>query len=254
MPLLATLGAISNKGYTSGKKLSVVTGGSLTSDSTYYYRTFTSSGTLTVSGYALNADVVVFGAGGGGQSFNAGVAWGRGGAGGFLATSTTTFQPNSYSATIGQGGAGGTGNGGAVGTVGNASSLIGGSVSISANGGQGGNTTSSPNYSEYGLGNTNAGSAGFGGVGNTSTWGITPTKKGGGGSQGNPNFASRPGDDGANYGGGLSRSTQIINLPVANTGGGGQGGGNPNDGMPNANGQTGASGVVIIRYLKTAVE
>lgn len=35
--------------YILGSAKSVVSGGSLTSDSTYYYRTFTSSSTLTVS-------------------------------------------------------------------------------------------------------------------------------------------------------------------------------------------------------------
>ena len=44
---------------------SVVTGGTLTSDATYFYRTFTSSGTLDVANLALLADYFVVGGGGG---------------------------------------------------------------------------------------------------------------------------------------------------------------------------------------------
>jgi len=231
-----------------------VSGGLLSSDSTYYYRRFISSGSLVISNGAIPIETLVIGGGGGGQSFNSGVAWGKGGAGGFTAVSSAqTFAAGTYTVTIGSGGAGGTGNGGAVGTAGVASSIVGGSISITSNGGQGGNTTSSPNYSEYGAGNTYSNTSGFGGIGITSGWGIPTTKFAGGGSNGNPNFGARPGDDGSFYGGGLSRSTAIQNLPTANTGGAGQGGGNTADGMPSYSGQTGGSGIVIVRYLKSAV-
>jgi large repetitive protein len=43
-----------------------ITGGTLTSDSTYYYRTFTGSGNLVVSGESFNGDVLVIGGGGAG--------------------------------------------------------------------------------------------------------------------------------------------------------------------------------------------
>ena len=49
---------------------SVVTGGTLTSDATYYYRTFTGNGTLIVSASALTCDVLI-GAGGGSGGGNA---------------------------------------------------------------------------------------------------------------------------------------------------------------------------------------
>ena len=44
----------------------VVTGGTLSSDATYFYRAFTGTGSLTVSGGTLVADVVCIGGGGGG--------------------------------------------------------------------------------------------------------------------------------------------------------------------------------------------
>ena len=43
-----------------------VTGGTLTSDATYYYRTFTANGDLTVTGGSLEVEVLVIGGGGGG--------------------------------------------------------------------------------------------------------------------------------------------------------------------------------------------
>ena len=43
-----------------------VTGGTLTSDATYYYRTFTSSSNLGVTGGTLTADCMVIAGGGAG--------------------------------------------------------------------------------------------------------------------------------------------------------------------------------------------
>jgi len=58
-----------------------ITGGTLTSDATYNYRTFTSTGNLVISGGSLTADILVIAGGGGG-----GAASGDGGgAGGILA-------------------------------------------------------------------------------------------------------------------------------------------------------------------------
>jgi hypothetical protein len=67
-----------------------VTGGTLSSDATYFYRTFTSNGTLTVSNLSLTADILVIGGGGGGGFLIAG----GGGAGGLRA-----FTSQSLSAT-----------------------------------------------------------------------------------------------------------------------------------------------------------
>jgi uncharacterized delta-60 repeat protein len=78
----------------------VVTGGTLTSDSTYYYRTFTSNGTLAVSQAPLVADFLVV-AGGGGGAIDRG---GGGGAGGYRSFTEQPLAIGSYSAVVGAGG------------------------------------------------------------------------------------------------------------------------------------------------------
>lgn len=96
-----------------------VTGGTLTSDSTYYYRSFTSSGSLTVSNANLTADVLIVA---GGANGGAGI-WQRdpcsgyalwltgrgGGAGGLISSSGATITPSTLTVTVGAGG-GGTGS------------------------------------------------------------------------------------------------------------------------------------------------
>jgi hypothetical protein len=93
--------------------LPTVSGGTLSSDATYYYRSFTSSGTLTISNKELIADIlVVAGGGGGGASLGAGA-----GAGGVqYGTSQTLAHGQNYAVTIGAGG-----NGAAAGTYSNGS-------------------------------------------------------------------------------------------------------------------------------------
>ena len=51
----------------SGHLKPVVTGGTLSSDTTYYYRAFTSSGTLGITGGTLSCDVLVVAGGGSGS-------------------------------------------------------------------------------------------------------------------------------------------------------------------------------------------
>ena len=122
----------------------VVTGGSLSSDATYYYRTFTSNGTLTVSNLSLTADYFVVAGGGGGGSarrFTSGTyfeyaAGGGGGAGGRVETSTT-IPVNSYAITIG--GGGGSNSSGSDTTFGSLATAIGG--------GGGGYPANTANYS-----------------------------------------------------------------------------------------------------------
>lgn len=77
----------------------IVSGGTLSSDSTYYYRTFKSgTSTLSVSNASLTADALVIAGGGGGGA-------GGGGAGGVVNLTNLTLTPGSYNATVGQGGA-----------------------------------------------------------------------------------------------------------------------------------------------------
>jgi hypothetical protein len=133
--------------------IATVTGGTLTSDATYYYRTFTGSSNLDISGTSLNADVLMV-AGGGGSGWDAG---GGGGGGGVIIASNKTIGVGSYPIVIGSGGTyvnvsrGSTGNN----TTG---------LSLTALGGGGGgyysNTTSGLSGGSGGGGASISGSAG----------------------------------------------------------------------------------------------
>jgi len=78
----------------------IVTGGTLTSDATHYYRTFTSSSSLSISNSALTANILMV-SGGGGSGWDAG---GGGGGGGLIIANNKSLSVGSYSITIGQGG------------------------------------------------------------------------------------------------------------------------------------------------------
>jgi len=81
------------------------TGGIVTSDATYYYHTFTSSGTFTPT-QSLSCDVlVVAGGGAGGNSYGGG-----GGSGGVIYFAGQSLTATGYTCTVG---AGGTGRGSA---------------------------------------------------------------------------------------------------------------------------------------------
>ena len=88
-----------------GRPHTVVTGGTLSSDATYYYRAFTANGTFGVSGGSLLADVLVIAGGGGSGGINtSGTASGGGGSGGIFYATAQSFNSN-QSVTIGAGGA-----------------------------------------------------------------------------------------------------------------------------------------------------
>ena len=70
----------------------LATGGVITYDNTYYYHTFTSSGTFTPK-QALTADILVVAGGGGGGSDSGG----GGGAGGLLAFTSQSLSATNYS-------------------------------------------------------------------------------------------------------------------------------------------------------------
>ena len=84
----------------------------------YTYHTFTSPGTLSVSGGSKTITYLVVAGGGGASGYGPGSGYGGGGGGaGGLRTGTSSLGPGSYSVTIGPGGSGGTGlAGGAPGT------------------------------------------------------------------------------------------------------------------------------------------
>jgi hypothetical protein len=242
----------------------VVTGGTLSSDSTYYYRTFTGNGTLAVSNSTLTCDVLI-GAGGGGG--------GNGGSGGGSFTSNYSATAGSYNFVVGAAGNDSTGIGitayrGGAGTGGTAVGNSGGSGSGASVGGAvgpragGAATKASGGTITYG----NAGGSAqatiyFTGSGGGGGWG------GGGG--GGPENVGCPGEDCFGQGGGggsgintynsWSSATGIGQLSGGTRWIGGGGGGSSQSGGPNGAGVgvntsgVGSSGFVMVRYLKTAV-
>jgi hypothetical protein len=260
------------------------TGGYITSDSQYYYHTFLASGTFTPT-QSITADcLVVAGGAGGGRS------GGGGGAGGLLAFTSQSLTATGYSITVGGGGAGnnvdnqtgtaggdsqfaaltlvkGGGGGGSYGANGATGGSGGGGGGFEGAARTGGSATSgqgsaggngfagSSSLDRAGGGGGGAGAVGAaaasavggnGGIGLStySSWGVatgigqnvsgTYYLSGGGGG-----YAATGGTGGSGGGGGKGVNG------TANTGGGG--GGSASDGTVGFNG---ASGVVIVRYLK----
>jgi len=179
-----------------GDKAQKAQGGNIvTSDGTYVYHTFTSSGSFTTN-QALTVDyLVVAGGGGGGRSDGAGA--GGGGAGGLRSTVTATGGGGSlesalsltastnYTVTVGAGGTGGTSS--ASPTQGSNSIF---STITSTGGGKGGHRTLAGTFQAAGTGGS-----GGGGSGEVSTSGAAGTA--------NQGYAGgNGGNSGANYGGG----------------------------------------------------
>ena len=264
-----------------------VTGGTLSSDSTYYYRTFTGNGNLVVSSGNVTADALMVAGGGAGGSGSGG--GGGGGAGGLIYISGKSISPNTYSIVVGGGspiytqstgsnttfstttayggGTGGNGNdqtgssGGSGGGAGRDNGNAGSKTQTSNGDGTGyGNNGGNSSHSGYGGGGGGggAGAVGGNGSGNGSPSGET----GGSGGAGLNTWSSwatatSTGDSGYYAGGGACQSIGSSNHGTRGLGGGGTAiGGN---GMANtgggggSNGGAGGSGIVIFRYLKSAV-
>lgn len=138
---------------TGTKSIAKATGGAIYSDSNYWYHVFTNTAAFVPS-QALTADVLVVAGGGAGND-------GGGGAGGVLYTSAQSLaNATSYTCTVGGGGSGSSN--------GTNSSLIGGSVSLSAiGGGKGGEY----NAIAAGNGGSGGGAARISGAYGTSTSG-----------------------------------------------------------------------------------
>ena len=245
----------------------VVTGGTLTSDATYYYRTFLANGTLGVSGFTLTADILIIGGGGGGA--NGGNFGGGGGAGKFLSLSAQSLTAQDYTCTIGGGGAGNA-DGVASSVIGTAFSQTAalGNKGIALTGGTSGDaftgstgSNSSPQFCAGGGGGSTANGVavvnnigGVGGAGNStlSSWatvtstGVSGVYAGGGGGAGaNVTIGGAAGGSG---GGG--RGNRFDNtLGTAGTVNTGSGGG----GAVNNTGRAGGSGLIIFRYTRSQV-
>jgi len=247
-----------------------VSGGTLTSDATYYYRTFNSNGTLSVTNSTLTADVLVVGGGGGGgngaySSPSFGQCYGNatittveygagGGGGGVRYNTSTSFPVNNYSVVVGAGGA--NYSGGAASSV-NAISSGGG------NGGGGGgnagatsgtpqsNPGGSPRYLGSGSITCDEGEGPF----NTTNY--REYLSGGGGGAGGA--GAQPSSANTGYGGSsvshfgtsyaAGGNAHGSTSASANTGSGGAGG-NP---QGTTTGGSGGSGRVIIRYTRASV-
>ena len=220
----------------SGYLYPVISGGTLTSDATYYYRTFTANGTLAVENQSVSIDYFVIaggGQGGPGSQFYDGFEYyytlsGGGGASGTKAFSSAIFAVNNYSVVIG-----GAGSGSSIGSI----------VSVTAGG-------------------NGEGAAGNGGSNAEFSGAVASYPSGGGGAGANGNGSGINGGSafsafGNNYGlGGFSQTGSINFFPVspnpgysglANSGNGGGGG------LGSASGGLGGSGRVIVRYLRSAV-
>lgn len=261
-------------------------GSSIYTDGSYWYHIFNSSGTFTPTA-ALTADYLVVAGGGGGAAKRYG---GGGGAGGLRSTVTATggggslesalsLTAQTYTVTVGAGGAGATDNDGFNGIKGSNSVFstitsegggYGGGRSQGAVGGSGGSGgggawngstnsggTGTANQGRNGGQNAVDGGGGGGGANTagsngtletggsggsgvaTSISGSSITYAGGGGGAGYGTVGAG-GSGGGGTGGRVSPSTNPI-AGTVNTGSGGGAGGD-------AAGAAGGSGIVVIRY------
>jgi hypothetical protein len=136
-------------------------GNTITTDGTYWYHAFLTSGTFTPI-QSLSCDTLIVAGGGGGGGTGNGIA-GGGGAGGLRGLTSQSFVGSTaYTVSVGAGGVGGLSAGTYHGTNGGNSSIIGGALSLSATGGgAGGANNASTNLTGQAGGSGGGGSAGF---------------------------------------------------------------------------------------------
>ena len=152
------------------------TGGVVSSDSTYYYHTFLSSGTFTpLSTISCDVLVVAGGAGGGSEYYvGDGPGGGGGGAGGFRLLTSQSMTATGKTVTIGGGGAGATisFSPSFAGSSGVNSSISGAALTTitGSGGGGGGSYNTVPNGVAGGSGGGGTYSSGTGGAGNTGSY------------------------------------------------------------------------------------
>lgn len=241
------------------------TGGTESSDGTYKYHTFTSSGTFTVNVASLSCDVLAI-SGGGGTSR----ATGGGGAGELVYFTSQTISSGAHTITIGAGGAADQtnalnirgSNGSQTSWAGVATPAVGisplaygsgpwpagGNAGNGNTGGAGGSAAGGGGGGQGGNGGASGSNGGSGGAGiNTySSWatttstGVSGYYAGGGGGGANPGNGGTAGSGGGGTGGGASVAATN---GTANTGSGGGGGSNVSP-----YGGNGGSGILIVRY------
>lgn len=246
-----------------------IAGGLLTSDSTHYYRTFTSSQTLSITKGQMNSDIFIVGGGSGNQT-------GYGGASGQVLNSTKIISRSAGNnvVTIGAGTVGTTANNTSISDSGSTLTANGAQFYVSGNGFNpgipafsdpggadawaGGGGASSNGGNGFSYANFYGDSAAFGGGGGNGTSNpysgptSTPSRVAGGGGGAasdywTGNVVRGFGQDGG--GNGRSDGTGQASIPATNgtvnTGGGG-GGGSTSTGENSI----GGSGILIMRYSK----
>jgi hypothetical protein len=263
------------------------TGGVVTSDATYYYHTFLTSGNF-VPNQSLSCDVLrVAGGGSGGMTYGNQHA-GGGGAGGLLYSTSQALTATNYSVLVGAGGAGqtvqlntgyagsntifgsltaaigggygargqteaaGNGGSGGGGGGGDAVARTGGTGSQGSNGGTGGalSTAAAGGGGYSAAGGSASGNAGGAGGAGTNTYSTFASVTGTGVSG---YYAGGGGGTGASSqgAGGAGGGTAAVNTAISTAGtantGGGSGGAYGGNGYPSGNG---GSGIVIVRYAK----
>lgn len=237
--------------------LPVVTGGTLTSDATYYYRTFTANSNLVVSGAPLTVEMLMYGGGGAGDTSTNGSGQYDGcggGAGSWLRVITgINATEGTYSVVIGAGGNYDHGtNSTALGYV-SGRGLAGFSGGGNTGGymmDQNGNGQGTPGNRDYNVGGGGGGGAGFGGAGGNGYDAGYQSGIGGAGGAGSLQWGATR-CAGGRGGNGAYASGTFFRNGTANVGEGGSGRnatyfGNYESGQ-------GGSGIVIVRYLRTAV-
>jgi len=159
-------------------------GGNITTDGTYWYHTFLTSGTFTpATTLACDALVIAGGGGGGGYAYTGG-----GGAGGLYYSTSNSLITSSYTITVGAGGAGGINSSGVTSLGSNGTNSQIGSLTAAVGGGGGG-----------GYGSTLGSNGGSGGGGSSGSAGGTATSGQGfaGGSSSGSGFGGGGGGSGA---------------------------------------------------------
>ena len=263
------------------------TGGIITSDATYFYHTFLSTGQFIPSTSLSARALVVSGGGGGGSNV------GGGGGGGPVLEDDVMLSSGTYVVTVG--------GSGSTSTTGIPSSFVGPGINISLEGGGAGSSVTGGNAGTGGgagaaSSSASGGLGSWGGNGGNSSYGTSTFRAagGGGGDGGNgsngfrqtiPGFANiaNGGDGGVGtsssilgstifYGGGGGGGAFVTTTPnpssypgAGGSGGGGSGGnfgtgqsgiintGGGGGGGGNASvGGTGGSGIVIVRYPRNA--
>jgi len=251
-------------GISSASQGAKATGGIVTSDSSYFYHTFTASGTFTPI-TALTADYLVIAGGGGGGGDGAGggagglrCTVGATGGGGTLETALSLSSGTGYTVTIGAGGGGGGSS--------NPGSDGGNSVfsTITSTGGGGGGTASGSSTGNGRSGGSGGGGSrdngsgpGNGGSGTTNQGyaggvGIYASPAYGAGGGGGAGAIGTAGTSASGGNGGAGITTTIIGSSIKYAGGGGGGSYNSSAGGSNSyGGGAGGGGIGSVGTVNT---